>query len=242
MGLLDELKKQAAAAVRNKPAAESTADAAQKRILRVKTVNARMQDALQFFKETAKQLDYLQLESPRVFDIETAGRMDGLKLKDFRVDSTSKQIDGHAYLECVLIKFIHCNEGKAICVKRMDLPLVGRLRDFLNHGGIRFTLNEVRNDKGFVVGGAFEIPFRFNSEVALVSDFDAGEILVRIKNIDRIICYEKRVAAETVQNDFLDSIARHVLGRPSDFRNVAPSMTLSRPVPAGELALSRIGF
>lgn len=239
MGFLDELKQQAKAKAVGTAANDPTmgdAGAAEQAKLTARVVDARMQDALKFMRDVAENLKILKLETPRSFAIETAGRMEGLRLVNFRVDTNSKTVNGRNYLDYVSMSFSQAAERKALSVVRDAPLLVDRLKQFLHHGNIKYTFNELKNDRARVTGGSFRIPHEIRSSVVLHADHAKGHIAFAIRNVDRITSYEKSVSAEKVDATLLDSLVAFVIGNPSTFQDVSPSTTPARTIPLPSMA------
>src|ERR1700684_151796 len=145
MGLLDELKKQAETLK-----GENQRSSPESLVLNTKLTEAKMQQTFQFLNELISQLNVLRPESPRGFDIETAGRFENLVLDDFFLDYRKRKIGDQEYFDHIILRFEHTSD-RVIEVKRDSQQLIDRLRDFLMVSNIKFEMTEKKNERGFVL-------------------------------------------------------------------------------------------
>jgi hypothetical protein len=232
MGLLDELKKQAET-LKN----ENQRTTAETLVLNTKLTEAKMQQTFQFLHELTKQLNVLRSESPRGFDIETAGRFEHLVLDDFFLDYRKKKIGAKDYFDYIALRFKH-SSNQVLQVKRDSQQLINRLRDFLMTANILFEMQETKNDRGFVLFATFKIPYVVRSEVIIQTNSEAAQLVFKIKNVERINSFELQFNAADISENMLDEFARYLVGKTNKFREIGQYMTLSKPAtansPAGE--------
>lgn len=233
MGLLDELKKQAETLK-----GEHQRSTAESVVLNTKLTEAKMQQTFQFLHELTKQLNVLRPASPRGFDIETAGRFENLIMDDFFLDYRKKKVGDKDYFDHIILRFKHGND-QVMEVTRDQQQLIERLRDFLMVANIKFEMTEKKNDRGFILSANFRIPCVVRSEVTVQAKGDLGQLLFKIKNIERINSFELQFPASEVSESMLDEFARYLLGKSNKFKEIGQYMTLSRPVSAASLAADK---
>jgi hypothetical protein len=233
MGLLDELKKQAETLK-----GEAQRTTSESLVLNTKLTEAKMQQTFQFLSELIKQLNVLRPESPRGFDIETAGRFENLSLDDFFLDYRKKKIGDKEYFDHIILRFKHGSD-QVLEVKRDAKQLIDRLRDFLLASNIKFEMSEKKNERGFVMDATFRIPYVVRSEVIIHAKGDIAQLVFKIKNIERISSFELQFPASEVTENMLDEFARYVVGKTNKFKDIGQYMTLSRPVSASALAADK---
>jgi hypothetical protein len=226
MGLLDELKKQAETLKD-----EQRRTTGENLVLNTKLTEAKMQQTFQFLHELTKQLNVLRPESPRGFDIETAGRFENLVLDDFFLDYRKKKIGDKDYYDHIILRFKHASE-QVLEAKRDSQQLIDRMRDFLLSANIKFEMSEKKNDRGYVLFALFKIPYVVRSEVMIHAKNDVGQLVFKIKNVERINSFELSFPASDVSESMLDEFARYLVGKTNKFKEIGQYMTLSRPVPA----------
>jgi hypothetical protein len=228
MGLLDELKKQAETLKE-----ENRRNTGENLVLNTKLTEAKMQQTFQFLHELTKQLNVLRPESPRGFDIETAGRFENLVLDDFFLDYRKKKIGDKDYYDHIILRFKHASD-QVMEVKRDSQQLIDRLRDFLMSANIKFEMQEKKNDRGYVTHAMFRIPYVVRSEVMIHAKNDVAQLVFKIKNVERINSFELQFPASEVSESMLDEFARYLVGKTTKFKEIGQYMTLSRPaVPGG---------
>jgi hypothetical protein len=230
MGLLDELKKQAET-LKN----ENQRTTAETLVLNTKLTEAKMQQTFQFLYELTKQLNVLRPETPRGFDIETAGRFENLVLDDFFLDYRKKKIGDKDYYDHIILRFKQ-GSNQVMQVKRDSQQLIERLRGFLMSANIKFEMQETKNDRSFVLFAMFKIPYVVRSEVIIQAKSEIGQLVFKIKNIERINSFELQFNAAEISENMLDEFARYLVGKTNKFKEIGQYMTLSRPVTANSLA------
>jgi hypothetical protein len=231
MGLLDELKKQAETLKD-----EQKRSTGESLVLNTKLTEAKMQQTFQFLSELTKQLNVLRPESPRGFDVETAGRFENLVLDDFFLDYRKKKIGDKDYYDHIILRFKHGSD-QVMEVKRDSQQLIDRLRDFLLSANIKFEMSEKKNDRGYVLFAMFKIPYVVRSEVMIHARNDIAQLTFKIKNVERINSFELQFPAGEVNESMLDEFARYLVGKTNKFKEIGQYMTLSRPAtaaPAGD--------
>jgi hypothetical protein len=230
MGLLDELKKQAET-LKN----ENQRTTAETLVLDTKLTEAKMQQTFQFLHELTKQLNVLRPETPRGFDIETAGRFENLVLDDFFLDYRKKKIGDKDYYDHIILRFKQ-GSNQVMQVKRDSQQLIERLRNFLMSANIKFEMQETKNDRSFVLFATFKIPYVVRSEVIIHANSEIGQLVFKIKNVERINSFELQFNAAEISENMLDEFARYLVGKTNKFKEIGQYMTLSRPVTANSLA------
>ena len=230
MGLLDELKKQAET-LKN----ENQRTSGESLVLNTKLTEAKMHQTFQFLHELTKQLNVLRPESSRGFDIETVGRFENLILDDFFLDYRKRKIGDKEYYDHIILRFKHASD-QVLEVKRESQQLIDRLRDFLLGSNIKFEMAEKKNERNFVLHADFKIPYVVRSEVIIQAKSDIGQMIFKIKNVERINSFELQFNAAEVSDSMLDEFARYLCGKTNKFKEIGQYMTLSRPVPASSLA------
>jgi hypothetical protein len=230
MGLLDELKKQAETLK-----GENQRSSAESLVLNTKLTEAKMQQTFQFLSELISQLNVLRPESPRGFDIETAGRFENLVLDDFFLDYRKRKIGDKEYFDYIVLRFKHASD-QVLEVKRDSQQLIDRLRDFLMVANIKFEMQETKNERAYVLHAMFKIPYVVRSEVMIQARGDVGQLTFKVKNIERISSFELQFPASEISESMLDEFARYIVGKTNKFKEIGQYMTLSRPVAASALA------
>jgi hypothetical protein len=230
MGLLDELKKQAETLK-----GENSRSTAESLVLNTKLTEAKMQQTFQFLNELISQLNVLRPESPRGFDIETVGRFENLVLDDFFLDYRKRKIGDKEYFDHIVLRFKHASD-QVLEVKRDSQQLIDRLRDFLLVANIKFEMQETKNERAYVLYAIFKIPYVVRSEVVIQAKGDVGQLVFKVKNIERISSFELQFPATEISESMLDEFARYIVGKTNKFKEIGQYMTLSRPIAASALA------
>lgn len=214
MGLLDDLKKQAEIAKTQQSNQQSM------RAETVKLVNERANKAFQYLNDLLKQLVVLKPENPTVFYIPGVGEIKGLGFGEAFIDFRRKRVNEMDVYDTVSF-FIKWTGATPMSLER-DMPAsIQKVRDALWAVGIKFTEEEVKNDRGSLVKTRFNVPAAIVTDVVIRADYDAGRLVFATKNLARLGPEEFIVPAAEIDEGCMENFAKMLLGHPSQFKNYA---------------------
>ena len=214
MGLLDDLKKQADIVKTQQSDQQSM------RAEHVKLVNERMNKAFQYLNDLLKQLAVLKPVNPTLFYIPGVGEIKGLGFGESFIDFRRKRLDNMDVYDTVSF-FIKWTGAAPMSLER-DMPAsIQKVRDALWAVGIKFTEEEVKNDRGSLVKTRFSVPSVVVTDVTIRSDFESGRLVFATKNLMRLGPEEFIVPATEIDEACLENFAKLLLGQASQFKNYA---------------------
>lgn len=215
MGLLDQLKQQAAQTRKHKDAVATTEEDA------AHLVNGRLERVFHYFRELAEQLQVIEPETPLSFPVHGVGEMSNLRLGSFSADYRRKKI-GHDFsdmIDRVTLTFNYFSAQKFV-VEREESFQIERLKEYLGRYAFLFELEEKKNARGLVSGGVFVIPWQVRALAHVRGDEVQRRIIFVTRNIERLGEQEFVFDAEKVDEALLDEFARFLMGQPNGFRSL----------------------
>lgn len=223
MGLLDDLKQQ----VESQRQQEQSDQADKSR--GVKAMHAKLHEVARYFTELANSLNLIKQQVVRSFYIEGTNTLDDLRQCDYAVRERRKTIEHEDYLEEVSLRYRCLGERNLVIEK--ESQLVQRTESLLWSYNLRFENREVRNDRGLIERAVFTITKDVPAAVAFISDADPGKIKLIIKNVERLGGLHYEYDASEVNGELLEEIAKLVLGKPNNLRQIGKYQEMVRSTP-----------
>lgn len=205
-GLLAQLKQQAEAKLAGEEQQSS-------QLTRWQTeVSAALQRAFLYFDEFAKQLNVLKPAYEKAYPFFGVVDFDGLHWEEGRADyrlqpvSTEERIFEQATLRFRLLA------DKRFRVSREN-PAQEKLRKALFDHGIVFTVDEEKNDRARVEKATFTFPCEIKAGLSIAGDAAQGELVLKLRNIERFGMMELRTTPAALNATALDELATLILGK-----------------------------
>ncbi len=211
VGFLDDLKQQADAA-RARQAGDSAALARHTAL-----VEAACGSASRYFTTLAAQLEVLKPAAAGRFVLERRQALEGLALRDFKVDARRSDLHGAALHDHVALhwRIASAQQLSYVC----DFPPeIERLERRLRQSGAEVDTEAVRHpDHGRLKEMRYRLAADFRAGVLLVPDHERGRVRFQLDNLDAFETVFVEFPAFEVGSARLDELARWVVGQPSRF-------------------------
>lgn len=208
MGLLDDLRVQA----------ESIKAADQKRAAfiqgHVAIVDARLKQIYQYLSELGKQLNVIKPINPTRYLIWGVAELKDLPLTNYYTNYRQKLINERECFDYLTLQ-INWASPDNILVQKASASDIDRLHDFFWRYNVRFEYKEQKNELGRRVRGSFTIPSEVKLSVTITGDYENAKIMILAKNMDGFRDTEFGMAAERVDDAFLEEFSRALIGLPS---------------------------
>lgn len=208
--LLDRLKQQAQT-VQN-TAIKRDADEE----LRAFHLSASLGAAFHYLNDLIKQLNIIKPAVPKEFvfagNIAFAGMNWVEGAADFRMLPTATE---DRLFETMTARF-RLSAPRQIQVER-DALGVEPLRKMLHDANIGFQLEERKNKRSQTESGLFTIPCEMKAGFLIKADYEANDLVLRMRNLDRFGMMEFRLQAGDLTQSTLDELAQLMLGQESRF-------------------------
>lgn len=205
-GLLAQLKQQAEAKLAGEEQQSSQLSRWQE------AMSAALQRAFLYFDEFAKQLNVLKPAYGKTYPFFGVVDFDELHWQEGRADyrlqpvSTEERIFEQATLRFRLVA------DKKFRVSQEN-PAQEKLRKALFDHGIVFTVDEEKNDRARVEKATFTFPCEIKAGLLITGDAVQGELVLKLRNIERFGMMELRTTPEALDTAALDELARLILGQ-----------------------------
>jgi hypothetical protein len=210
MGLLDDLKKEADT-LKNQEAARTQSLKAN-----ATAVDHALRKTFQYMNELFKQLNVVKPPCPRVYDLLTVGKIDGLVQGDYRVEYRTSLRDNSEHYENLSIMFKR-SKPEQLTVKR-EAEQIDRFRDLLWQNNLRFTSEPFKNERRVVVFETFKINCEVLCSADVVGDYDEGVIRFKLKNIEDFGPTVYTLEPDKVTDQALEELAKLFIGKESNFK------------------------
>lgn len=226
MGLLDELKQQADALRQQQQ--QSAAERNQS-LLRA---HAKLKDALHYWIELFNSLNVIKPAIPRNYYLDSGvARFDGLMQCDYNVSGRHLTQDHRDYIDAMALRF-RCVADRKVTIEKQGDRLVQQLREHLFVNNLRFDLQEIRNERGYVERGIFTLYCDVPVLINIAADLDTSLIRIITRNFAALGEYEYVYDYDEFGSEIMEELAKAILGKPNAFRTLGRHQQAMRATPA----------
>jgi serine/threonine protein kinase len=210
-GALEALRKQA----EGKPRVE---DRSAERAKAASDFDHDLRAAFQYFAEFGKEVNSVNPSTGRAYEFLYVGKMPSVRLSDAWVDKRTKQIDGKAFCELILVRYkIHPEPPAKTTLLGADIP---RGDEYLKSLRADFDVRIVaKTDFGQPSRALFTVRGKLPCDIDMRADYDKREVVVELTNVRHLGRRECRIPAKNFK-DVVDDLARYMLGVDDDFEKV----------------------
>jgi hypothetical protein len=195
---------------------QGTGERDAEREARTQRLNASIGAAFHYLDDLIKQLNIIKPAIPKEFvfpgNIVFAGMGWVEGAADFRMVPTATEDRRY---DSLTARF-RLAAPQQIAVER-DAIGVEPLRKTLHDYGIAFTVEEKLNARHQVERARFSFPCEVKAGFIIKADYEAGNLLLRTRNIERFGMMEFRLQAEDLNQETLDELTKLFLGEKSRF-------------------------
>lgn len=208
--LLERLKQQASSIQKDTSQRDTQLE------FRAKLITAVMGAAYRYLDDLFKQLNILKPAIPKEYvlpgNIAFAGMSWTEGATDFRMVPSAT--DDRRY-ESISTRFRIASPQKLVIDRQTTgiEPVRKSLQDY----GVVFTVEEKHNIRNQPESARFTIPCEVKSGFLVKADYEAGNLVLRTRNIDRFGMMEFRLEAQELNQAALDELTHLILGEKSRF-------------------------
>ncbi len=219
MGLLDELKKEA------DTLKTQEADRTQNAKATAAVVDQGMRKTFHYMNDLFKQLNVVKPPCPRVYDLPTVAKIDGLSQSDYRIDYRTSRRENAELFDNLIVGFKR-SKPESFSVRR-EAEQIERFRDLLWQNNIRFTSEPFRNERRVVVYETFKINCEILCGADIVADYEEGVIRFKLRNVEDFGPTVYTLEPERITDNALEELAKLFIGKESQFKeyNRRPSQS-----------------
>jgi len=225
VGLLDDLKKQADALK-----AQDTDRTESLRGNAVAVDHALRRNFL-YLNDLGKQLNVVQMPSPFIYKVATAGDVTGLVVKDFHVDFRSKHFIDKDYYGEVHVGY-RAYSDKVLTVKKGPDEME-KFRDFLWSNNIEHKSEQFRDQRKVITHEIFKVVCDFRVQAKIEGDHETGKIKAVSKNVGLFEVDLFNLLAQEFNDQAVEEFAKYMIGRPNQWTEIVKKSVLNvRTAPA----------
>ena len=226
MGLLDDLKNQAATQLQREQSSRETRDR------NLHAVDRVLRETQNYFIELSNSLNILKPKVYRSFILETTVQLDRLQQADYAVRERRKTVDNRDHFLEVALRFR--NAGTENLLFEKDTPTaVERSKEYLWGYGLRFECKEINNDRRMLQRAVFSVISDVQASATFTGDWDSGKVRLVLRNIEKLGDVEYLYDAEEVTREVLEELAKLVLGQQNNLRNLGNYQEMMRSTSRG---------
>jgi hypothetical protein len=210
MGLLDDLKKQAA---QLKARQQQTMLTAENLVL----VDGRMKQAFIYLNDLLNQIKVLKPQNPLTYALPGIGELRHLAFEDTFIDYRHKKINDKDYYDSIhlLVRW----QGAGMLTVERDMPgTIERTREVLWQSKVKFEEDETQTQYGTVSRVRFRVHPLIVTEITIKADYEHQRLLVHTNNLLRAGTDHFEVPAQDINETTLENLARMLMGENSEFR------------------------
>lgn len=208
--LLDRLRQQAQRVQRS----ASKRDADEE--MRALRLSASLDAGFRYLNDLIRQLNIIKPAVPKEFVFAGNIAFAGLSWVEGAADCRMLPTATEDRLYEILTVRYRLSAPRQLQVER-DALGVEPLRKLLHDANIAFRLEERKNKRSQVESGLFTIPCEIKAGFLIKADYEANDLVLRTRNIDRFGMMEFRLQAGDLTQATLDELAQLMIGQESQF-------------------------
>ena len=208
MGVLDELKKEAATVKAQEEQARTSEEAQRDAVLQ--KIRPKMQSLYGFFRELAENLNVVEPDIRYEYEIAGFGSIKGLLQHGYRVSTPDNRT-----LAQFTFHFNCASEG-GVKFQVKGKEAAERQRQSMWQHNLRFTFKSLSEGTGvFFLETYVPITFEFESQM------DRGAIRLRVRNLDLLGTNTIYYEPDQLNDEFLNEIGKAILRKPNRFNELS---------------------
>jgi hypothetical protein len=115
----------------------------------------------------------------------------------------------------------HLAAKKTLSVVR-EIPADEKLKQMLEDAAIQFSTERERNNRGAPAATKFVIPCEVKAALQLAGNFETGELILKLRNVEHFGTAEYMVSPETIKKESLDELVQFILGETRQIGSLLP--------------------
>jgi hypothetical protein len=209
MGLLDELRQEAASA-------KSREQEQRERMQRLREiyateVNPRIEELYRYLKELEEHLNYLKPDVWVDYELPGFGVVSDLRQGNYSMEKGRKE-----QVHRVPFSFSCSSEGE-LKYKVEGEKRVRTVMEELTAAGMRYTTKKIRGDNNDVIGADFIVECSVPVKIMFEGVLETSGITMTIKNYDDLYTHTSYLKPFQVNEEFLDELGKFILRKPNRF-------------------------
>ncbi len=212
MGLLDDLKQQADSLRQKQHLTQAELNQ------NLQLTHVRLKDGLHYLVDLFNSLNIIKPVVPRHYYVEGGvTKFENLLQCDYNCNGRRLTVDHRDYIEAIVLRFRCVGDGK-ITIEKVSDPLVQRLRDYLWTNALKFDVQEVRHERGYVERGIFTVACEVPVTITIAADPENTQIRIITKNLEKLGEYLYLYDFDEFGKEVLEELGKVIIAKPNSFR------------------------
>ncbi|HVS27387.1 MAG TPA: hypothetical protein VHE58_08855 [Burkholderiales bacterium] len=225
MKFLDELKKEAEE--RKQQEALETQSKLSALGQNFMQLQAKLREIYAYLDDLVKQLNVVKPIVLRSYYIEGLGNFEGLNQKEYALNKTHKSIDNKDFIDTITLR-LKCTAEGALSMEKDTPGLIKTMCEYLRDFKIKFELQEMKNQRGFVDRAVFKVPREVPVTVAFNGNLEKSTIKIQVKNLERLGESTFTYGIDEIDEQLLDEFSKLLVGKPNHFRQLGKHQSTVR--------------
>jgi hypothetical protein len=213
MGLLDELKQQAALELQKHQEQEQVTQTGRNQKLQL--AHAKLKDALHYWVDLFGSLNVITPAIVRQYYLEGGAiKLENLEQCNYSVNGRRVTLDHVEYIGAIQLRYNCIADGKVTVEKQMD-PVVRRMREYLQMNNLKFDFKEFTNDYGYIERGIFTVNSDVPVAINILADLENMQVKIATKNLEKFGEYTYVFDLDEFGKDVLEELAKVIIAKPN---------------------------
>ncbi|MEO8440950.1 MAG: hypothetical protein ABI547_00535 [Betaproteobacteria bacterium] len=212
MGLLDDLKQQADSLRQKQQVTQAELNQ------NLQAAHAKLKDGLKYLVDLFNSLNVIKPVVARYYSLEGGvTQLENLLQCDYNCNGRRLTVDHRDFIEAIVLRYRCVGDGSISLEKQSD-PMVNRLRDHLWTHALKFEVNEVRNQRGYVERGIFTVKREVPVAITISGDLENAQVKIVTKNLEKLGEYTYIYDFDEFGNEVLEELGKVIIAKPNAFR------------------------
>jgi serine/threonine protein kinase len=172
-----------------------------------------------YFIQLAAQLNVIKPQVARDYPLLGLGELRGLAWQASDVNTRSRGSDGPDQL--IRVSLAYLLRGQALMRCERDPQAAHALRVTLREHGLRFEEQAARDEQNRLRAQVFDVAPEVRGRVEFNADYGNLSLRLTLQNVERFGVVDYQPPPEDAGTEWLDELARLILGQPSRFATLA---------------------
>lgn len=222
MKYLDELKKEAES-LKQKEASDTQAKLTTLG-QNFMQLQAKLREIYAQLDDLVKQLNVIKPTVLRSYYIQGVGSFDNINQHDYILNKKHKSIDNKDFIDQISLRF-RCSPGDTLTTEKESPATIQSLKDYLWTYNIKFEIQEIKNERGFVQRAIFKVPCEVVVNIVITGDFEKSQVTIQTKNMERLSEHSYIYEIDEINEVFFEEFYKFLTGKPNNFRKLGKHQT-----------------
>jgi hypothetical protein len=174
-------------------------------------VSGAVEKTYRHLKEVVTLLNTVKPAYARAYTFHGLPNFDGLKWMSVHLDFRARELSPTSKAFEQVTLHYRLAAGKVLSMVR-EIPADDKLKRMLEEAKVEFSTQQERNNRGSLAGTKFVVPCEVNAVLQLIGDFETGQLVLKLRNVQDFGTAEYVLSAEAFTTESLDELLQFILG------------------------------